>query len=139
MQSTIRLILTNPYAYTRGLERALQEAHTAHRALYAVFVIDPQTLETLVNDLSAMGWLGASSRQHIAHALHEGYRLLAQDTLQTVQAHAQTHGIPVETEVVEAPISEYLARLPTHEPVLVSATSKPTQALTPNITWIQEA
>lgn len=61
----ICLILTNPYAYKHALNRALETAQHLEASLNVVFVIDPNAVSEMVNELRQDGWLITGSLQSL--------------------------------------------------------------------------
>ena len=103
------LVLTNPYAYQRALEVALQ--HSDCDRLKVIFLIDPGGVDTLVRDLGQQGWLGLNPRRNLGECLLDGYRALATDVLEDVRDRCRQAEIPVETSVEETGTVAFLERL----------------------------
>ncbi|WP_261226238.1 hypothetical protein [Ancylothrix sp. D3o] len=117
------LVLTNPYAYEKALSRGLElavslsesQASLGQRiegvALNVVFLIDPEALDELVQDLGEQGWLGLSSQRNLQASMLEGYRALAADILQEALKDGSQAGLSVETALKEVPPSIYVDEL----------------------------
>ncbi|MEC4893035.1 MAG: hypothetical protein SAL07_12650 [Oscillatoria sp. PMC 1051.18] len=102
------LILTNPYAYEKAVERAVTVAQKNNLQILVVFLITQEWLEKTVCELSEMGWLGSASLRSLEISMQEGYRALAADVLKEVERQANQVDVIVKG-VVEAPsLDRYL-------------------------------
>jgi len=147
----VLLILTNPYAYEKALNLAIERAAQKPDELKVVFVIDPDALDNLVRELGEKGWLGLGSQRTLHDSMLEGYRALAADILEDVRRLCAAAHISVVTEVKEAPLVAYIRIIieRDNQPILVSgsqylATTMLTRHLTgfedvrALVEWIQE-
>ncbi len=145
------LILTNPYAYEKALNLAIERAVQTSDECKVVFVIDPDALDNLVRELGEKGWLGLGSQRTLHDSMLEGYRALAADILEEVRRLCAAAHISVVTEVKEAPLPAYLRIITErdNQPILVSGSKDLAETmLAGNLTvfedvrglveWIQE-
>ncbi|MEC4983989.1 MAG: hypothetical protein SAJ37_00985 [Oscillatoria sp. PMC 1068.18] len=104
------LILTNPYAYEKAVERAVTLAQKNNLQIRVVFLITQQWLDKTVSELSETGWLSSASLRSLEISMQEGYRALAADVLEEVERQTKTNQVEVIVEgVVEAPsLEQYL-------------------------------
>jgi len=137
------LVLTNPYAYDRALERAVRTAKKGDVPLNVTFVIDPQALDELMVDLGEKGWLGMASRRTLRDSMIEGYRALAEDTLELVKERGDRAEIPLVAALEEVPLETYLDRILNAgaDPVIVSASRAVRHAnkdFAGRVQWVEE-
>lgn len=138
----VLLVLTNPYAYHKALNWAIEQARESNAGLKAVFAIDSDAVAAMVRELGEKGWLGQGPRRSLQASMLEGYRALAADILEDVLSLCAAAGVSVETEVKEAPLIHYLETLLKQETrtVCVSGSQSIAPAIAPltGVKWIQE-
>ena len=82
---SIRLVIANPYAYDRAMEKAIAEAQHASESLQVVFFISSESLEVTIHEMAETGWLGAASLHNLQASMLAGYQALADDVLKRVE------------------------------------------------------
>lgn len=140
--TNVWLVLTNPYAYEKALERAIAEAEHLRTGLKVVFLISPDAVSEMVRELADRGWLGAESLRTLQTSMLEGYRALAGDVIEEVRRKAQVE--LTSTGVVEEPSLERYIRslLDQQESKLIISGSKlpiaEMESLLESVEWIEE-
>ncbi len=139
----IWLILTNPYAYKHALNRALETAQRLDASLNVVFVIEPNAVTKMVNELTEDGWLITGSLQNLQAELMAGYRVLARDVLNQVQGRVSQVGFTIETAIEEASLSSYIQDCLSQQNslLIVNVSKSRTADLEPflrRVEWIEE-
>ena len=137
------LVLTNLYAYEKGLNRALEAAKRAGAGMNVVFLIDPGSVADIVRDLGEEGWLGSAALRNLETSMLEGYRALAEDILQEAQSRFSQAGIAVETSVREMSPHKYIGDLLNQKSITVMVSGSPSLAdklekVLGQIEWIEE-
>lgn len=137
------LVLTNLYAYEKGLNRALEAAQLADAGMTVVFLIDPGSVTDIVRDLGEEGWLGAGALRNLETSMLEGYRALADDILEDAQSRFSQAGISVETNVKEMSPQKYFPDLLNQKPTRVmvsgsSALAGKLEKVLGQLEWIEE-
>lgn len=137
------LVLTNLYAYEKGLNRALEAAKLAGAGMNVVFLIDPGSVADIVRDLGEEGWLGSAALRNLETSMLEGYRALAEDILQEAQSRFSQAGIAVETSVREMSPHKYIGDLLNQKSITVMVSGSPSLAdklekVLGQIEWIEE-
>lgn len=136
------LLLTNPYAYQRSLQKAIAVAEAAATKLRVVFVLDPEAMNLMMQELAESGWLGPGSLRLLENSLMEGYQMLAGDVLEDVAQELSTTDLTYEVTLKEASLQQFVQGLLAQkiETVLISS-SHPLlpglEHLAHQVTWIQ--
>ncbi|NER35471.1 MAG: hypothetical protein F6J93_15955 [Oscillatoria sp. SIO1A7] len=140
----VLLVLTNPYAYHKALDWAIEQTKETDTALKVVFAIDSDAVAAMVRELGEKGWLGQGPRRSLEASMLEGYRALAADILEEVLSLCTAAGVQVEeTDVKEAPLMAYLEALLKQETrtVCLSGSESVSPAIanmSAGLKWIQE-
>ena len=137
------LVLTNLYAYEKGLNRALEAAKLAGAGMNVVFLIDPGSVADIVRGLGQQGWLGSGALRNLETSMLEGYRALATDILEEAQSRFSGAGIAVETSVREMSPHKYICDLLNEKSITVMVSGSPSlagklQKILGQIEWIEE-
>ena len=82
---TIRLVIANPYAYDRAMEKAISQAQELQESLQVVFFISSESLGKTIHEMAETGWLGAATLHDLQASMLAGYRALADDVLKRVE------------------------------------------------------
>lgn len=109
--ATVWLILTNPYAYDKGIQVVKQQAQELNATVKLVYLIDLEAVTDTVRNLGDEGWLGSGALRNLEASMLEGYRALASDVIENASAELSQAGLLVETDVKEATPEQYVARL----------------------------
>jgi len=137
------LLLTNPYAYQGALQKAIAIAEAATTKLQVVFVLDPEAMNLMMQELAENGWLGPGSLRLLENSLMGGYQMLAGDVLEDVAQELSTTDLTYEVTLKEASLQPFVQGLLAQkiETVLISSSHSllpGLEHLAHQVTWIQE-
>ncbi len=128
---SIWLLITNPYAYDRGMFQAISEAKKSQTSLVVVFFISKNTMGEMMHELGEMGWLGASSFRTLQTSMLQGYRALATDVIKRVKRKAKGVELIIEGVVEEPSIQAYIKRILKQEAIKIIIAGS--RSFTPNL------
>lgn len=105
------LIIANPYAYDQALQKAIAQAQLLQTELRVVYFIAVGSVDTMIHELSEMGWFGGASLRNLQTSMSKGYRGLANDVIKRVQRKAEPLKVVVEGIVEEPSLKFYLEEI----------------------------